>query len=54
MIRATSTNFNKMLYSVALIFIFKKYLALRLGAEDMCEPNQDESLMKNVSFLNQF
>ena len=30
MIRATSTNFNKMLYSVALIFIFKKYLALAL------------------------
>ena len=27
---ATSTNFNKILYSVALIFIFKKYLALEL------------------------
>ena len=26
--RATSTNFNKILYSVALIFTFKKYLAL--------------------------
>ena len=30
MTRATSTNFNTILYSVALIFIFKKYLALTL------------------------
>ena len=30
MTKATSTNFNKILYSVALIFIFKKYLTLAL------------------------
>ena len=30
MARATSTNFNKMLYSMALIFIFTKYLVLVL------------------------
>ena len=30
MTRATSTNFNTILYRVALIFIFKKYLALDL------------------------
>ena len=30
MTRSTSTNFNNILYSVALIFIFKKYLALEL------------------------
>ena len=30
MTRATSTNFNIVLYSVALIFILKKYLALAL------------------------